>query len=332
MRLPQEIYYEEGALEKCPSFLPKGGVIVIDENLKELYGVGFAKKIGAPLLTIPSGEAAKRFCVVERVLNQLFELGIDRETTLIAVGGGSTTDLVGFVASIALRGLPLVLIPTTLLAMVDAAIGGKTGVNCSFGKNLIGSFYPPKQIVIDPNVLTTLPKKEYLAGLAEIWKLGLVLDLRLWKKKDILLAIQGKLFVTEKDPKEQGFRRILNFGHTIGHALEKVSNFQISHGEAVLMGCATEAHLSQEIGLLQENEFCEIEAFYVQFFSKLPATYSREKLLDAMRYDKKVKGGEVRFVLIDKIGHAASFEGAYCRAVSFQELEKSLAWLESHCG
>jgi 3-dehydroquinate synthase len=236
-----------------------------------------------------------------------------------------------------MRGIPLILIPTTLLAMVDAAVGGKTGVDTSYGKNLIGTFYYPKAIFADLDLLQTLPEKEWFNGLAEILKMGLIRDPVIWEmaqknRKDpdlILKATQGKIDVVEQDPIEQGMRRILNFGHTIGHALETVSHYEMSHGEAVAIGCVVEAHLSMRLGYLSEKDFEQIQEMYSHWPLKLPRGYTQSKLLQAMSHDKKKAKGEIRFVLINKIGHAISFEGAYCRTVTLKQLESTLDWMEN---
>jgi 3-dehydroquinate synthase len=311
-------------------------VLIADEAIKDLYAVDLAKRIHAELLTIPSGEKAKTLDTVQSLIDQLFKMGCGRDTLLIALGGGATTDLVAFAASIYMRGVPLVLIPTTLLAVVDAAIGGKTGIDTPYGKNLIGTIYYPRAIFADLDILQTLPEKEWFNGLAEILKMGLISEPAIWEmaKKNgkdpdlILKAIQGKIKVVEQDPRDQGLRRILNFGHTIGHALETVAHYAMPHGEAVALGCAAEAHLSMHLGYLSREEFEQIEAVYRPFPLKLPKAYDRAKLLQAMAHDKKKALGEIRFVLIDKIGHAMPFDGAYCRAVTQNELKKTLDWME----
>lgn len=312
------------------------GVLIVDEAIKDLYGVDLAKKVGAELISIPSGEKAKSLETALHVIDELFKRGAGRDTVLIALGGGVTMDLVGFVASVYMRGIPLVLIPTTLLGIVDAAIGGKNGIDTSYGKNLIGTIYSPKAIFADLDFLQTLPEKERLSGLAEILKIGLVHDRGIWemaqkntKDPDLILkAIQGKIEIVEQDPTEMGMRRILNFGHTIGHALETVSDYEMSHGEAVAIGSVAEAHLSMSLGYLSEKDFEEIEAMYSPWPLKLPNVYTRDKLLQAMIHDKKKAKGEIRFVLIDQIGHAIPFEGAYCRAVSESKLGATLDWME----
>jgi 3-dehydroquinate synthase len=325
-------------IDRLLEFCDKRRVILIaDATIKDLYAVDLAGKIHAELLTIPSGEQAKSRDTEQTLIDKLFKIGCDRDTLLIALGGGVTTDLVGFVASIYMRGLSLILIPTTLLAIVDAAIGGKTAVDTPYGKNLIGTVYYPKAIFIDLNVLQTLPEKEWINGRSEILKMGLVYDSVIWelakkneKNPDLILkAIQGKIAIVDQDPTEQGLRRILNFGHTIGHALEAVSHYEMPHGEAVALGCAVETHLSMRLGYLKEQDFQQIQAIYDHFPCTLPKAYDRAKLLSAMDHDKKKARDGIRFVLIDKIGHAIPFEGAYCRTVSQNELEPTLNWMES---
>lgn len=325
-----ELYFGEGVLS---ALNPDGKKFLIaDQGLKELYATDLAKRIGAELLTIPSGERAKSQETAIHLMEQLFQLGADRESTLIGLGGGAATDLIGFVASIYMRGLPLILIPTTLLGAVDAVIGGKTAIDTSFGKNLIGTLYHPQAIFIDLNLFQTLPEKERLNGMAEILKMGLIYDRSLWAKESspalILKAIRAKISIIEQDAKDHSLRRILNFGHTIAHALETVSGYAMDHGEAVALGSLVESHLSRTLGYLSDNDFNEIERVLSCFPLKLPKNYSRSKLFEAMKHDKKRGGGAPRFVLIDRIGHAIAFDGAYCRPVSPSELEPSLDWME----
>ena len=312
-------------------------ILIADAGIKDLYAVDLARKIHAELLTIPNGEKAKSQETAAFVIHELFKRGCSRDTLLIALGGGVTTDLVGFVASIYMRGLPLILIPTTLLGIVDAAIGGKTAIDTSYGKNLIGTIYYPKAIFADLDMLQTLPEKEWFCGLAEILKMGLMYDASIWEmakrnEKDpdlIFKTIQAKIAIVEQDPTEQELRRILNFGHTIGHALETASNYEMSHGEAVALGCVIESHLSMLLGYLSEKDFEHVQAMYHRYPLTLPRSYSRDRFLSAMAHDKKRAQGEIRFVLIDKIGHAVPFQGAYCRTVTQSEWEPTLNWMES---
>lgn len=333
-----ELYIGRNLLTQERLYLGKlRTVLIADEGVKDLYAVDLAKRLHAELLVIPSGEKAKSLETATFLIDELFKMGCGRDTLLIALGGGVATDLVGFVASIYMRGVSLILIPTTLLAIVDAAIGGKTAIDTPYGKNLIGTIYHPKAIFADLDMLQTLPEKEWFNGLAEILKMGLIAEPAIWEMAEkngrdpdlILKTIQGKIRVVEEDPREWGLRRILNFGHTIGHALETVSHYEMSHGEAVALGCAAEAHLSLCLGYLSEKEFAQILAMYKRFALKLPKGYARAKLFQAMAHDKKKALGEIRFVLIDKIGHAMLFEGACCRAVTQSELQPTLDWMES---
>ena len=302
--------------------------LVADTALSDLYAKPLAQRIGADLFLIPSGEKAKTWDALKRLTEQLIEKGHGRDTTLVALGGGSAIDLVGFTASIYLRGVSLVLLPTTLLGMVDAAIGAKTGINLTSGKNLLGTVYPPKAVIADLDLLQSLPKTELFNGMAEIVKMGLIADVSLLQMTDldqlVLAAAKAKIVILEKDPLDRGLRRILNFGHTIGHALEVVSLYRMSHGQAVSLGCVVESYLSMHLGYLPEKEFVRIPPTPV----RLPADYDRKKLLQAMARDKKNQTGETRFVLIDRIGHAMSFDGEYCCSVALQDIDDALNWME----
>jgi len=340
--LPTEVFIGEGLLKSfflknfCTHL--KGKIIIVaDPLVKNLYALDLATELGAKILTIPSGEQAKGSKTCQFLLDELFKMGADRDTTLIALGGGVTTDLVGFIASIYMRGLALILVPTTLLGIVDAAIGGKTAIDTPFGKNLIGTIYPPKAIFADLDTLKTLSEKEKLNGLAEILKMGLIYDASIWETAqkntqdpDLLLkAIQGKIEIVQQDPLERSLRRILNFGHTIGHALETISGYEIPHGEAVALGCCIEAYLSMQLNYFSPKEFEQIQTMYSCFPLKLPSTYTRTNFIHALSFDKKKVLGKIRFVLLDKIGKVVPFENTYCRAVDPHELESTLDWMEN---
>lgn len=267
----------------------------------------------------------------QQLEDQLFERGFGRDSVFVAIGGGTITDLVGFVSSTYMRGVPLILIPTTLLAMVDAAIGGKTAIDTPFGKNLIGSFYLPKAIFIDLDFLKTLPEKERINGLSEILKIALVSDssiLQVNFEEQMIRAIQAKVSIVEQDPNEIGLRRILNFGHTVGHAIELCTNYTVSHGEAVALGCIAESYLSLLMGLISQSEFTSI----ANVFPNFPWTFDRHELLEAMRHDKKNSRGAIRFVLLDKIGHACAFNGIYCTEVPSEKLLEMLTFMEQNHG
>jgi 3-dehydroquinate synthase len=219
--------------------------------------------------------------------------------------------------------------------MVDAAIGGKTAVDTPFGKNLIGTTYHPQAVVVDLAIVDTLSAKQRISGLAEILKLGLVYNADLFTTSNtaalVIPAIEGKLEICTKDPMDLGIRRILNFGHTIAHGLEAASDYEISHGHAVLIGCLVESHLSMRLGYLPEKTFATIEALYRTLPLQLPKQYQRARFLEAMAHDKKAKGGKSRFVLIDQIGHAIDFDGQYCQVVDKDTLMPTLEWMETTC-
>jgi 3-dehydroquinate synthase len=343
-----KIYIDQDLLQKkfLKDFLQIGkrkGVIIADQAIKELYGDPLAKLLEVDLLTVPGGEDAKNYETKLLIEQKLFEGGYSRDTAIIALGGGATTDVAGFIASTYLRGVPFISIPTTLLAMIDASIGGKTAINTSFGKNLLGTFYHPEIILIDTRVLSSLPEKQWMNGLAESLKMGLISDSFLWDLLEknysnglyflndpslIVRVIEDKMNIVNKDPKEFGIRRILNFGHTIGHGLEALSSYEMSHGEAVALGCVVEAFLSKELRYLQEKDFERIFSVYASLPLCLPKNYTREALLKAFLHDKKRYLEKVRFVLLDRVGHALPFEGAYCRPVSNEELASTLNWME----
>ena len=331
--------------ETVPKLLTKWGhraVIITDPIVAELYGIHLSQKWQTDLIVVPTiGESAKTREVKAWLEDQLLAKRYGRDTVLLALGGGSITDLVGFVASTYLRGVPLFLLPTTLLAIVDAAIGGKTGIDTQHGKNLLGSYYPPKVIIADLNTLESLPLQEWQNGLAEILKAALIADSALWtlcnnvwrsKLEQIAPhAIQVKIDTIEQDPLEKGLRRILNFGHTVGHALEAVACYQIAHGEAVAIGLMAESYLSMRMGLLDSNSLEEIFARISSsgFLLQLPGNYDRINFLSAMAYDKKIARGVLRFTLIEKIGKAVSFNGEYCCPVPHELVLDMIDWMEN---
>ena len=273
--------------------------IITDENVKALYGIKISTQFqNAPIFTFPAGERYKTRETKQKLEDELLEAGFNRSTTLVALGGGVVTDLVGFLASTFCRGVDLILVPTTLLAMVDASIGGKTGVNTVYSKNTIGTFYEPIQTIIDLQFLKTLPQKELFNGYVEMWKIGLIADPDFfdhWEPFAIERARTIKTRIVQADPYDQGIRQALNFGHTLGHAFETVSNYTLSHGEAVAAGIALEARLSVEMGLLSRNELTKIESRFPHPHISLDP----EAVLKTLRLDKK---GEFRFILLKAIG------------------------------
>jgi len=332
------LYFDRGLshLKETCHALSLRGAILADATLAKTHGAALQKALGYELIPVPSGEAFKTRETKQALEDELLKRKLGRDTVLVALGGGVTTDLVGFLASTYMRGVPLVLIPTSLLAMVDAAIGGKTGVDTPLGKNLVGTFYLPKAIFIDVDLLKTLPPKEWLNGLAEVLKYGLIESPAIWEQceKDwkknveslIRDSIQCKMKVVEQDPQEKGLRRILNFGHTVGHALELISHYKIAHGEAVAIGCMAESYLSHLLGFISQETLERILRTYGKLGYSLKK-FEAKPFLAALALDKKAKGGEPRFVLIDRIGHCLPFDGAYCQPVKQTDLEKMIEWM-----
>lgn len=332
--LTTDIYFGFSA-ESCHA-ISKRGAILIDANIAKTHGAAFHKALGYDLIPVPSGEEHKTRETKQMLEDELFKRKLGRDSVIVGVGGGITTDIAGFVASTYMRGSPLVLIPTTLLAMVDAAIGGKTGVDTPFGKNTVGSLHMPKVIFIDVELLRSLPEKEIKNGLSEMLKYGLIADANIWNKcekwrselKSLIRAcIDCKKKIVELDFDEKlGLRRTLNFGHTVGHALELISHYKMAHGEAVAIGCMAESYLSHLLGYLPANDLEQILHVYGNLGYKC-RRFEEKSLLDAMILDKKSKGGEPRFVLIDRIGHSLPFDGEYCRTAGRNELEKMIKWM-----
>jgi 3-dehydroquinate synthase len=271
-------------------------------------------------------EQSKNISTVEHICRELVRAGADRRALLVAAGGGVVGDVAGFVAATYLRGVGLVHIPTTVVAQVDSAIGGKTGVNLPEGKNLVGAFYSPRLVLADPVTLSTLPPREFRSGLYEIIKYGVIADERLFaflessiealmnrdaKALDFVIprCIQVKAKVVSRDERESGLREILNFGHTFAHALETATGYRkYLHGEAVGWGMIAAARLGRRVGLMADAHAARIERLVrrVGPLPALPATKT-SRLVENMHSDKKTRGGKLRFVLSRKIGSAETF-------------------------
>ena len=300
--------------------------LVYDTNLPESHRAAVVQSLsgefdGVIECGIPPGEDHKTVATVNRIYDIVLRAAIDRHTPLLALGGGVVGDTAGFAAATLLRGLPFVQIPTTLLAMVDASVGGKTGVNHPVGKNLVGAFHQPIAVFADPDTLMTLPPRELRGGLAECIKHDIIRDAKgfaaLEEHIPDALALQARFLtdlvahnvaikarVVESDPFESGERAHLNFGHTFGHAIENVSHYEYSHGESVALGMAAASRLATDLGMLDEPSRGRIVAVIEK--AGLPARGLRldaGAVVDAMAYDKKVKSGRLRFVLPDRIGH-----------------------------
>lgn len=298
-------------------------VIIIDEYVSRLHGEAVRKECSAifeelNIVEIPRGEQSKSIACWNKTLDAVLKSGVERKTPLLAVGGGVTGDLGGFVAATALRGIPLIHMPTSLLAMVDSSIGGKTGINHATGKNLIGSFYQPGAVFADVNFLKTLSDEEWINGLSEILKYAAITDPSLFDlaaecvasgfspnelwTKIIAESAAIKCEIVSHDALEAGKRAFLNFGHTFGHALEKNAGYgTISHGEAVLTGMLAACRASNKLGGNVDPEKFDdfINLYSIQLDRKaLPI----DGLIDAMKHDKKVQNGQIRLVLLNKWG------------------------------
>jgi len=304
------------------------------------------------LHTFKAGEKSKSRTVKAELEDELFAKGHGRDSYFIAMGGGVTTDLVGFIAATFCRGVPYLSIPTSLLGMVDASIGGKTGINISYGKNLIGTTYSSEAFFIDLSTLNTLPEEEFRSGAAEIIKHGLIAnrhlfemlaeDLDKWNKRDvpflkklIFKSVLVKKRIVEIDLKEEGMRRMLNFGHTIGHAIETLEEYQMPHGEAVALGMVVESLIACKMKKIKEVEFDAIYRLLraMRFKLSISDKVTSEKMLEVMRYDKKAQKRIPRFVILDKIGKVESFKGVYCKKIDDTVLTEALGWMvaEFYC-
>ncbi|MDR3623682.1 MAG: 3-dehydroquinate synthase [Chlamydiales bacterium] len=326
-------------------------VIVTDNLVAITHGKSIQQKLMSmglevELLSFPAGEENKTRQTKELLENQMFEKDLGRDTCLIALGGGVVSDIGGFLAATYCRGIPFVIMPTTLLGMVDASIGGKSGVNVPYGKNLVGAICSPNRVIIQLSFLKTLPLVQLRSGVVEMIKHGLIankehfLDLQKSSKEvlecdlDVLeriipASIAIKVEIVERDAKEGGIRNLLNFGHTVGHALELITKFSISHGEAVAIGILTESYLSMQLGMMQKGTFDMIRAIFKQYGLPLwlPKKYDCMEVLNAMILDKKSLKGKPRFTLLKEVAEPLSASGAYCSSVDELVLKKTIEWM-----
>ena len=274
-------------------------------------------------MTVPAGEQSKTLKDTGTICEQMLQQGLDRHSFVIGLGGGVIGDLSGFVAAIFQRGIPHVQIPTTLLAMVDSSIGGKTGVNASAGKNLIGAVHQPSLVIDDIDILKTLPPRELSQGFAEIIKHAIIADPEMFRELSRLggidlskvdfaslvrrnVEIKARIIANDEQDRN-GERALLNFGHTIGHGIERATDYQrISHGEAVSLGMIAACNVSMKKAGLSQNQRDAIVDLLRKFElpTKLPTTVPREKIVDALKFDKKFEHGQIRFVVTPKIGSA----------------------------
>lgn len=301
--------------------------IITDSKVETLYGEAIKdilkdKCKKSVLFAFQTGECSKTLDTVREAYTFLIREEFDRNDLLIALGGGVVGDLTGFTAATYLRGIDFVQIPTTLLAQADSSIGGKTGVDFDGYKNMVGAFYMPKLVYMNTSVLKTLDERQYYSGFAEIMKHGLIKDHIFYEwllenmyeicerdsgilEEMVVKSSSIKKMTVEKDPTEKGDRALLNFGHTIGHAIEKAKNFELYHGECVALGCVAAAFISWKHELLSMEEYYEIRDMFVPFY--LPISVDNiepEEILRLTKSDKKMDAGRIKFVLLKKIGRA----------------------------
>jgi 3-dehydroquinate synthase len=306
--------------------------VVVNPTVKELYGKRLVESLKAQgfmvmSIIIPDGEQYKNLDWANAIYTALLTNAFDRRSAIVALGGGVIGDLAGFAAATYMRGIPFVQVPTTLLAMVDSSVGGKTGVNHPMGKNMIGAFHQPRKVLMDLEALRTLPKAEFLSGMAEVIKYGVIWDGDFFDyldaNRDRILGLDAdvlthvvrrsceiKAEVVGRDEREGGLRAVLNFGHTVGHAIEKAENYTMRHGEAVAIGMVYASRLALQTGLCDTLVPERVERLIASFglptdlraFSRKPTV---TELMDAMRIDKKADGGKVKFVLPKRIGEVA---------------------------
>lgn len=329
-----EILIQKGIAKKLPDYLKekKWGqkyAIVTDTDVAKLFGMALLKNlkrngIKADIFAFPQGEKSKNLSTVEKMAIEMVEKGITRKDAVIALGGGVVGDTAGFLASVYMRGIPYIHVPTTLMAMVDSSIGGKTGVDLSCGKNLIGAIVQPKAVIIDTDYLKNLPEKQIRNGLAEIIKYGVIMDKKLFKfiernmkkifDKDekaityiIERSVKDKVKVVRKDEHEKsGLRIILNYGHTYGHALERMSGYKLLHGYAISIGMVIANKIAVEKGLLKEKVAERIKKLFKD--TGLPVVTSKNPTMKDLIGDKKREEDYIKLVLPRKIGKVVVYK------------------------
>ena len=318
-----DILIQEGGIDQISEMLKerdlRGPILLVsDSNVSPIYAERVLKSLrsagySAQSTTIPAGEANKTLETVSQLWRATLNAGLDRKSTIVSLGGGMTSDLAGFTAATFMRGCNWVALPTSLLAMVDASMGGKTGFDLPEGKNLVGAFHPPRLVLADPETLGSLPKRELRSGMAEVLKHGIIAAPELFElcknyeknlPEIVRLGMAVKIKIIEEDPFEQGIRAALNFGHTIGHAVELVSGFDLLHGEAVAIGMVAETRLAETLGIAESGLANHISETLINLGlpTEIPAHFPRPDLIRAMKMDKKKSAGVVKFALPVRIG------------------------------
>jgi 3-dehydroquinate synthase len=304
--------------------------IITNPTVDAIYGDALRASLAAAAgraetIAIPDGEQYKTLDTLRTIYDRVLAQGAERRTVIVALGGGVVGDVAGFAAATVLRGIRLVMVPTTLLAQVDSSVGGKTAVNHDRGKNLIGAFHQPALVVSDTSTLTTLPEREYRAGLAEVVKYGVIVDAGLFELLEanaaaivardpelltdvVARSVDLKAHIVERDEREGGLRAILNFGHTVGHAIEKVTGYsRFLHGEAVAIGMSAALRVSQAVGACDAATSDRLERLSASLGlpTELPADLDRSAIEAAIGFDKKVRGDAVTFIVADGIGRCS---------------------------
>lgn len=343
---------EKGILSHCASIIKKikqinRYVIITDQQVKKLYGLPLLQHLQdngftAEILAFPAGEKFKNENVKMKLDHQLLKKKYGRDTMILALGGGVAGDMAGFIASTYMRGIPYIQVPTSLLAMADSSIGAKVSVNTPYGKNLIGAFWKPEAVIIDLSCLSTLSQKHFLHGFFEIIKIFLVSDQKSFNfvqknytkilKRDALLiektikqAITLKQNIVAGDERENSKRMMINFGHTIGHALEHISNYRLLHGFAVALGMMVESKISQILGFLPEKDYDQIEKFLQQLGieKKILRQFDINHIIRATLHDKKVYSKKLRYVLLQRPGAVKIIKGQYAHPVDPAKIKKA---------
>lgn len=344
------IHIGAGIIQELPKWLARHAktrklVVISDRTVMKHCGSLLLKALKghAPLvITIPAGERSKSHAVKHDIEDQMFKKGCGRDSIVIAFGGGVVGDLAGYVAATYMRGVPYVQVPTTLLAMVDSSVGGKTGIDTPFGKNLIGAFWQPQVVMADTHFLKTLPKAHIVNGLIEAIKMALTHNATDFKyllahvdkalqgdpkvlSRIIQRAVATKAGVVGRDEKESNERMALNFGHTIGHAIEHLSDYRMMHGIAVALGILVEAQAAELMGLLSRQAVQTIEDLFARMTITPQAlkTFRIDKILQATQLDKKTKVGQARYVLLQDLGRVYKDIMTYAHPVSDAVLRKS---------
>jgi shikimate kinase / 3-dehydroquinate synthase len=318
---PYPVYIGNGIFNRLGTLLkrhlkPEGLFCLVDENVMRFYKGKIKKAISGfkhIIMEVPAGEGSKSQIFIDKVLSKMISSGMNRQWACLAIGGGVTGDLSGFVAGVFMRGIPVVQVPTTLLSQVDAGIGGKTGINHELGKNMIGLFKQPEFVVCDPAFFKTLNDEEFRGGMGEVVKYGIIMDRPLFEglekesldiKTIVRMCCRDKAYVVARDELEGSLRRILNFGHTLGHAIEQYYAFNMHHGEAVAMGMEFGCFISGELGLMKSRDISRVKRL-IEKYGMVSRKYNlppAARIAKAMAVDKKSVSGSINFVLAKGIG------------------------------